>query len=156
MSDEYMSPGDYYRRIVKRTLDDYRSEPADHRKENAISQLSSFSERYFKYHMLEENTEALYNETTGPGFGAAVAGRCPEYGLLWEAANAVKHQILDYVIPASDGPDTATEVWSTVENSTESWTSDKQYDVGGRSVTLNEAIDTVDEFWRTKLFSDDG
>ncbi len=156
MSDKYMPPEDYFRRIVEPTLDDYRREPADHRKENVVFQLSSFSERYYRYHKLERNAEALENTTTGPEFGAAVADQCPEYKLVWKAANAVKHQIPDYVIPTSDEPNTATETWSSVYGSTETWPSDKQYDVGGRSVTLDEAIDTVHGFWKTKLFGDDG
>lgn len=156
MSDKYMPPEDYFRRIVEPTLDDYRREPADHRKENAIFQLSSFSERYYQYHKLEEDAEALFNENTGQGFGAAVDERCPEYKLLWKAANAVKHQIPDYVMPTSIEPSSATETWSIEYGSTETWTSDKRYDVGGREVTLDEAINTVHGFWKTKLFGDGG
>ena len=64
---------------------------ADHHKECAIFQLSSFSERFFNYYSKNGNTEKVYGATRETDFRSKVFELCPEWGLLWDFANGVKH-----------------------------------------------------------------
>ena len=140
MSKDWMTPKDYYEHIVKPTVQEYRENKSDHRKENAVFQLSSFSERYFKYHRERKDTARIFGATTAGQFGEKVAKMRPEYGLLCDAANGVKHHFPDGKTRAGAIETTSTGVWDTTE-----------YEVCGLWVTIDQAIDVVYDFWRKLL-----
>ena len=140
MSNNWMTPKDYFEHIVEPTAQEYWADRSDHQKENAIFQLSSFSERYFKYHKEKGNSGKIYGATTGEEFGQKVFEQCPEYGLLWDSANAVKHHFPGARPRPSVLVTTATGVWT-----------DQVYNVGGRWVTTDQAMKTTYEFWRKLL-----
>lgn len=116
MSNDWISPRKYFECIVKPTVEEYWADRSKHHKENAIFQLSSFSERYYKYHQGRGNAARILEATELEEFGKQISKRCPEYGLLWRAANAVKHQFPDERTPPSSMVTTATEVWDTAES----------------------------------------
>ena len=91
MSNNWMSPRDYFERIVKPTVEEYWVDRSDHHKENAILQLSSFSERFFKFHKEKEDAERVFGAVKFEEFRQKIFEIRAEYGLLWDAANAVKH-----------------------------------------------------------------
>ncbi len=140
MKKDWMTPKEYFERIVKPTGEDYWADRSDHRKENAVFQLSSFSERYFKYHKEKGRAARVFEATGAAAFGKAISKRCPEYGLLWDAANGVKHHFPDERTRLSAMETTSTGVWET-----------KEYEIGGRWVTIEQAIDIVYEFWRKRI-----
>ena len=135
-----MVPKDYFEHIVEPTLQEYWGDKTDHHKESAIFQLSSFSERFFKYHKENVNTEKIYAATSAKKFGSKVFELCPEYGLLWDFANGVKHHFPD---------DHRHYVWDQT-TATGAW-GHEEYDVGGRWVTIDQAIIVVFRFWRNLL-----
>jgi hypothetical protein len=140
MKRDWMTPKDYFERIVKPTVEDYWADRSDHRKENAVFQLSSFSERYFKYHKTKGNGARVFGAAGAKRFGEEVSKRCLEYGLLWDAANGVKHHFPDGRTRAGAMETTSTGVWDT-----------KEYEVFGRWVTIEQAIGIVYEYWRKLL-----
>ncbi len=140
MINKWMAPKDYFEHMVEPTLQEYWGDKADHHKECAIFQLSSFSERFFKYYKEDGNSGKIYGATTVEEFGRKVFEQCPEYGLLWDSANAVKHHFPDAHTSPSALETTSTGVWT-----------DENYDVGGRWVTIDQAIKTTYEFWRKLL-----
>lgn len=140
MNKDWMSPKEYFERIVRPTVEDYKVDKKDHHKECAIFQLSSFSERYFRFHKDNSSFEPIFGAKEEKDFGNQLTRVCPEYRLLWYAANAVKHQIPGTSTPRSALVTTSTEIWES-----------RTYEVCGRWVTIEEAIDTVYEFWRKRL-----
>ena len=143
MSNNWMSPRDYFEHIVKPTVEEYWADTSDHHKENAVHRLSSFSERYFKYHKEKGNAARVFGAMGAREFGNELFGRCPEYGLLWDAANAVKHHFPDGRTRPGAMETTSTGVWDT-----------KEYEVRGRWVTIDQAIRIVYEFWRDHVSKD--
>ena len=137
MPNQWMAPKDYFERIVKPTIDEYWADRSDHHKENAVFQLSSFAERFFKYHKELGNADQLFGTEKAEDFGQKVFEKCAEYGLLWDAANAVKHHFPDGRTRPGAIETTATGVWDT-----------KEYEVRDCWVTIDQAISTVYEFWR--------
>ena len=73
MKKDWMTPKDYFQRIVKPAVEDYRIERSDHRKEHAVFQLSSFSERYFKYHKQKGNAARVFEAMDLAEFGRKIA-----------------------------------------------------------------------------------
>ena len=140
MNKDWMIPKDYFERIVKPTIEEYRADKKDHHKECAIFQLSSFSERYFGYHKENSNIEQLFGVERAKDFRDQITQRCPEYRLLWDAANAAKHQFPTGIILPGTLVTTSTEIWDS-----------GKYEVCGRLVTIEQAIDIVYEFWRRLL-----
>lgn len=96
MPTQWMAPKDYFERIGKPTIEEYWADRNDHHKENAVFQLSSFAERFFKYHKERGNADQLFGTEKAEDFGQKVFEKCAEYGLLWDAANAVKHHFPDW------------------------------------------------------------
>ncbi len=143
-NNNWMPPKEYFERIVAPTVKEYLQDKKNHHKENAIFQLSSFSERFYGYHEKNGNTEKIFGVSNEKNFRATVFEQHPEWGLLWDFANGVKHHFPDerrrYV----------SDAWPT---STQSW-EHEEYDMGGRWVTLDQAIITVYKFWK-KLLDDD-
>lgn len=137
MSNDWISPKKYFECIVKPTVDEYLEDRRKHHKENAVFQLSSFSERYFKYHHGRGDGARIFEATDLADFRKKISDRWPEYGLLWHAANAVKHQFPDRYTPPSSIVTFATEVWESEE-----------FIIKDRNTTIHEAIDIVYEFWR--------
>ncbi len=144
MSNKWMAPKDYFEHIVVPTLQEYCDDKADHHKESAIFQLSSFSERFFNYYSKNGDTEKVYGATRETDFRLKVFELCPEWGLLWDFANGVKHHF----------PDGRSHRWVSDEaTATAAWGHD-EYAVGGRWVTLDQAIKVVFEFWRNLLVAE--
>ena len=140
MNDNWISPKNYFQHIVEPTVQEYWADGSDHHKENAISRLSSFSERYFKYHNKNGNSEKIYGAVTLSNFAQKIFNQCPESHLLWQSANGVKHHF----------PDARTRPDALVSSSTGTWT-DEKYSVGGRYITIGEAIRTTHAFWQKRL-----
>ena len=143
MSNNWMSPRDYFERIVKPTVEEYWVDRSDHHKENAILQLSSFSERFFKFHKEQGNTEKVFAAEEFGQFHKKIFEKCAEFGLLWDAANAVKHHFPDGHTRPGAMVRTATTVWDTEEHR-----------VGDRWVSIDQAIGTVYGFWRDLVCED--
>ena len=137
MPNQWMAPKDYFKRIVKPTVEEYRADRSDHHKENAVFQLSSFAERFFKYHEEHGNFVELFRTQKEKDFRQKIFEKCAEFGLLWDAANAVKHHFPDGRTRSGAIETTATGVWDT-----------KEYEVQDRWVTIDQAIGIVYEFWR--------
>ena len=137
MSNSRMSPRNYFERIVRPTVEEYWADRRDHHKENAILQLSSFSERFFKFHKEKEDAERVFGAVKFEEFRQKIFEIRAEYGLLWDAANAVKHHFPDGRTRSGAVVTMATTVWQTEE-----------HEIGGRWVTIDEAIGVVYEFWR--------
>lgn len=140
MSNDWMTPKDYFLLIVEPTVEEYRSDRSSHHKVNAISRLSDFSERYFKYHKENGKNGMIFGAGTGKEFGQKIFDQCPAYGLLWDSANGVKHHF----------PDAQTPSDTLVNTSTGTLTNEK-YNVGGRSMTIDDAIETTYSFWKERL-----
>ncbi len=143
MSNSRMSPRNYFERIVRPTVEEYWVDRSDHHKENAILQLSSFSERFFKFHKEKEDAERVFGAVGFGEFRQKIFEMRAEYGLLWDAANAVKHHFPDGRTRPGTTVTTATEVWDTEE-----------HEVGDRWVTIDQAIGMVYEFWRDLVCED--
>lgn len=88
MSNNWMSPREYFDRYVRKAVEEYLRDGLDHHKACAVLQLSSFSERYFKYHKQRGRDDLIWNAKDFEQFRKILAGRHAEYGVLWGAANA--------------------------------------------------------------------
>ena len=143
MRNSWMSPRNYFERIVRPTVEEYWADKSAHHTESAIFQLSSFSERFLKFHKEQGNTEQVFGAGGFQQFREKIFEKCAEYGLLWDAANAVKHQF----------PDGRTRPGTMVTTSTEVWDIE-EHEVGDRWVTIDQAIGIVYEFWRDLVCED--
>ena len=137
MSDNWMSPREYFDRYVRAAVEEYFRDGLDHHKASAVLHLSNFSERYFKYHKRQGHDDLVWNVANFEDFRKILAARHAEYGLLWGAANAVDHQI----------PDEGRSFSGLVQGATEI------FDSGDRKLDdrINRAIRRMYEFWQNRL-----
>ena len=143
MSNNWISPREYFYHIVEPTVREYWSDGADHHKECAVFQLSSFLERYFWFYKAKGDAQRILGAADLKEFGAKISEKRPECGLLRDAADAAKHQLPNPRTRRNAHETTATGVWDATE-----------YLIGDRWVTIHEAINVAYKFWRDRVSED--
>ncbi|MFB3106412.1 MAG: hypothetical protein ACE1ZA_16025, partial [Pseudomonadales bacterium] len=93
MSNNWMSPRQYFDRIVEPAVKEYLSDGADHHKESAVFQLASFLERYFWFYKEKRDAQRIFGAADLTAFGERISAECSECSLIRDAADAAKHQL---------------------------------------------------------------